>query len=388
MMSMIENVKTRYIKYRESIFLAVFIAYYISLVGNGSILYVEGYPYYMALELLRDISYLMMAGIFGLNLLCGIYSRREMLIFAAGAMLMAAVTLTAAYIVPCVLWLLMFCAKDISFRRIIKYAAITCAVIMISFFVLSLFGIIEDALFKRGDGLIRHSWGFYFPTNAANLYLPLLLMYMLLRKKINLVELAALFVINCFIYETTDTKSIMFFCTVAILIYIICRLGWLDNILGKAAGMVSVIAAPLGFGAYYYCQKAYEEGNELALKLNELLSNRFKLSSAGMEAFGINIFGKKIVWSTANTYEDALIYGPYNYVDSSFMQYLYNFGVLYLIYVFILYAWFGIKALRHNNTMLTLIFILLIGHAMFDPQLMWLDFNPFLLYAFAKDDTY
>ena len=58
------------------------------------------------------------------------------------------------------------------------------------------------------------------------------------------------------------------------------------------------------------------------------------------------------------------------------------------IYVFILYAWFGIKALRHNNTMLILIFILLIGHAMFDPQLMWLDFNPFWLYAFAKDDTY
>ena len=118
MMSMIENIKTRYIKYRESIFLAVFIAYYISLVGNGSILYVEGHPYYMALEFLRDISYLMMAGIFGLNLLCGIYSRREMLIFAAGAVLMAAVTVTAAYIVPCVLWLLMFCAKDISFRKI------------------------------------------------------------------------------------------------------------------------------------------------------------------------------------------------------------------------------------------------------------------------------
>lgn len=378
-----KTLKNIYVSNREWLFLLVFIAYYSSLILKAT-MFEQNEGFAFVLEVIRKISYLGIVGLFALNVLFGQFKRKEIWIYILVTGFLTVLAWYSTNIVTVVLWLFMCCAKDISFKRIIKYSLISsCTILLLSFFA-SQFGIVEDLMFKRDGEFVRHSFGFQYTTNIANFYLPIILMYMLLKKKINIFELLILFAIHVYIYITTDTKSIFAFGLIAFILYIICVKGFVNGRLKDSIMYFSVAVSPLAFAFCMLLQHLYRVGGEFITKVNDILSNRLVLAQNGINTFGIHLVGKYIDWN-GGAAGDA---GPYNYVDSSFIQYLLNFGILYILFVIAVYILFGIKAKKENNLIFAIILIVIVGHSIFDPQLMWLEFNPFLLYAFAKDDTY
>ena len=117
-------------------------------------------------------------------------------------------------------------------------------------------------------------------------------------------------------------------------------------------------------------------------KLNKILNERLDLANSAIDKYGINLFGREIEWIGGNNiYSEVKL--PYNYVDSSFLQYILTFGIIYIVLVCLLYTYMGFKANKQKDVVLSFIFIVIIGHSMFDPQMMWLDYTPFLLYFLA-----
>ena len=370
--------KNTYEKYRELIFLIVFMAYYSSLIFRETILETDE-SFSMLFGDIRKICYLCIVGIAALNTLFLVYTKRDILVIGAISVILLIIAWASKDVVTLVLWILMWCAKDISFKKIIKSALITSSSIIILMFVLSNIGIVEDKLYQREQVFSRHSFGFQYTTNIANLYLPILLMYSLLRKQIKLIELTGLFLINIFIFYTTDTKSAFAFGILILIAFIICRTVAKKGIFSNFILYISIAATPAALVLCLALQYWFAKGNEIASKINTLVSGRLYLADNGIKTYGIHLLGQPIEWITEDW--------QYNYIDSSFMQYLLNFGAIYVVLAVILYIWFGIKAKKGKNMMAAAAFVIIAGHSIFDPQMMWLCFNPLLLYAFAKDDT-
>ena len=382
---MVSAVKEKYIKYREAIFLTVFLMYYCAIILNVSMLQYSA-KFNMLIDGARVLSCGLLCIIFFMNLCISLYIKWEVILYAAVAFILLIIAKESKIIIYLPLWLIMCCAKDISFKKIISISLITSMAILTILFLLSMFGIVENRTYIRSDGTVRNSLGFQYTTTAPNMFITAVLMYMLLASEIKWAEVISLFWINLFLYFTTDTNSAFLVVSFSLIGYLIIRSGGFSRFISVIVLYASTIAAPAAFALCIVLQKLYLRGGEKIEKLNEIVTNRLRLAKSALESYKINAFGQEIEWiGGVNQYEEER--KAYNYVDSSFIQYLLNFGVVYIILTMVLYVWYGIKALKHKNVMLAFIFIVIIVHSIFDPQLMWLEYNPFLIYAFAKDDT-
>ena len=382
---MVSAVKEKYIKYREAIFLTVFLMYYCAIVLNASMLQYSA-KFNMLIDGARILSCGLLCIIFFMNLFSSLYKTWEVVLYAAVAFILLIIAKESKIIIYLPLWLIMCCAKDISFKKIISISLITSMAILTILFLLTMLGIVENRTYIRSDGTVRNSLGFQYTTTAPNMYITAVLMYMLLASEIKWAEVISLFWINLFLYFTTDTNSAFLVVSFSLIGYLIIRSGVFSRFISAIVLYSSTISAPAAFALCIVLQKLYLRGGEKIEKLNEIVTNRLRLAKSALESYEINAFGQEIEWiGGVNQYEEER--KAYNYVDSSFIQYLLNFGVVYIILTMVLYVWYGIKALKHKNVMLAFIFIVIIVHSIFDPQLMWLEYNPFLIYAFAKDDT-
>ena len=78
----------------------------------------------------------------------------------------------------------------------------------------------------------------------------------------------------------------------------------------------------------------------------------------------------------------------YNYVDSSYIQILLSYGIIFLIVLLIGYRLLGKEIVQQQQWYFGLVIVLSAAHSMFDPQLLWLQYNVFVLclgYLFVMD---
>ena len=79
--------------------------------------------------------------------------------------------------------------------------------------------------------------------------------------------------------------------------------------------------------------------------------------------------------------------GTYNYVDSSYLQLLIEFGILFLILVLIIYIALMIRARYHHDYYLIAVLAFLLVFAMTEPRLLNLMYTSFPLIVLAKIKT-
>ena len=97
-----------------------------------------------------------------------------------------------------------------------------------------------------------------------------------------------------------------------------------------------------------------------------------------------NSFGQKIQWVGGEPGEGI----AYNYVDSSYMQSLLNFGPIILALILAGLILMGIFIAIRKDTYFLLVFVLFAVHSTFDPQLTWIGYNCFLMaYSYIHCDA-
>lgn len=314
--------------------------------------------------------------------------------FACSAM----VFLSSGYFEPFLWILLIISAKDIPFRKILQIYLLMNISIMGLAFIASLLGIIENLAYSdlEWDNL-RYSFGCIYTTDfAAHVFFMLLTAYYLYQERLHWYHYIGTFVIAGLIYYYCYAKldticillMVLFFGGYHVLqwqskkesaIFTFKRtrayLRW-KGIWSKAALASMPVLAIL----MYYLSVSYEQSNEFLEMINETITGRLALGKTGLKDYGISLFGQDVPmvgFGGATTLKE-----EYFFIDSSYLNILLRYGILFLIMVFIMYGFICYK--HKEDTALMLSIVLLAISCFIDHHMMEEAYNPLSYALFAK----
>lgn len=225
----------------------------------------------------------------------------------------------------------------------------------------------------RADGKIRYALGYTYSTFSSNYFFHVTIFYLYLRKNmIKYVEIISLFLINLYLYTWTDTKAVFYYSTAAIIVCLflkVFKIKAYSTLLNKYSMLFSAIIAGVLSWSYRYRLSLLDQ-------LDSVLTGRLRLASDAFDNFDITLFGQRIRWIfEQNMFSES----TYNYVDSSYLNILFRFGVIILVFILVGYYIIGEKTLS-RNTYYTMMIVFLSLHSMFDPQLIEIMYNPAILF--------
>lgn len=312
------------------------------------------------------------------------YSKKELaLIVIVGTLF-----LISAYVTKdknlLIYWVFIVAAHDVDFQNIIKWS-LWVHVGAVLFVIGSCYGgILENRIYGLNYGIrIRDSLGFQYTTTGSNFFFYMILMWVYWRKnKITWIELAVLIAGNIYLFSKTDTKNAFALGMLAIIGTIILKYIPCLRAYKKIYSVLAVGIVPaLSVGIIRISIK-YDQAIQWMYKFNELISGRLNLGKSGYLNYGIRLLGQKIQWVGGEPADAAM----YNYVDSSYMQSLLNFGPIILALILAGLILMGIFIAIRKDTYFLLVFVLVAVHSTFDPQLTWIGYNCFLMaYSYIHD---
>lgn len=312
------------------------------------------------------------------------YSKKELaLIIIVGTLF-----LISAYVTKdknlLIYWVFIVAAHDVDFQDIIKWS-LWVHIGTVLFVIGSCYGgILENRIYvQEGGKRVRDSLGFQYTTEGSNLFFYMILMWVYWRKnKITWIELAAMLAGSLYFFIKTDTKNSFTLGMLAIIGVIVLKYIPYLRIYKRIYSVIAVGIVPILSAGIISISVKYAESVQWMKKLNGLLSGRIALGKSGYVNFGIKLFGQKIQWVGGEPGEGI----AYNYVDSSYMQSLLNFGPIILALILAGLILMGIFIAIRKDTYFLLVFVLFAVHSTFDPQLTWIGYNCFLMaYSYIHD---
>ena len=186
----------------------------------------------------------------------------------------------------------------------------------------------------------------------------MILMWVYWRKnKITWIELAAMLAGSLYFFIKTDTKNSFILGMLAIIGVIVLKYIPYLRIYKRIYSVIAVGIVPILSAGIISISVKYAESVQWMKKLNGLLSGRIALGKSGYVNFGIKLFGQKIQWVGGEPGEGI----AYNYVDSSYMQSLLNFGPIILALILAGLILMGIFIAIRKDTYFLLVFVLFVS---------------------------
>lgn len=277
-------------------------------------------------------------------------------------------------------YLLILCAPFVDFRKIVSLHTITLGVFMTGAYFLYSLGSLSELSYVTHlrDENVRYSMGYLYPTFMPNFYFHLVLMYIYLKKKLNIIEVILILVINNLIYIFTDTKS-AYYLTIAtvVLCYIYMKFNIYSVINGKLVKFIYFVTTVFFIIVPTWLSYIYNPNVNWHYELNKILTSRLSLGSTAIEKYGLSLFGDEIEWIVL---EKAWLWREYFYVDSSSLNMYLTYGMVFSLIIYILfYKVTSRKIMNNSNPVFFVVLIVLLIHSAFDPQFFEIRYNPFIL---------
>lgn len=289
--------------------------------------------------------------------------------------------------------LFIYSSRNVPFKDIVRVTLNTHIILMTFIVLSSLVGIIKNDVWYRNDGSTRFGLGYTYCTFIANFYFHMILMYMYLKenKKVSIVSILLILLINKVIFILTDTKAVYYLVNIlTIFLYLLNYLSInlknniLSKILFKYCFLISAIISIL-------LSINYDASKEIYRILNDILTDRLVLGNIMYNDYGIPLLGQSVAWVTGRAGIDRPINSVYRFVDSSYLNIAINYGIIILILVCIGFIIVGKKLIKKNNIKGCIAILFLAIHSITDPQLLQPQYHPFLLmfgYLFYENNKY
>lgn len=263
-------------------------------------------------------------------------------------------------------------------------------IVFLGIIILSKINIIPDFIYDRGNGAIRYSLGFYYPTIASTAYLFLLLIRIYLKKcNIYYVEILLHFIISVLIYYFTDSRTGFLLCLIVLIICILYKLFFknlnLSKIINSRIWKVFLISLPLlSCAIFLLLTLLYYYGVDFAIIIDGLLSERLHYTVNGFSEFPLSLFGAIIHmngWGGYGYTVPVVDNYDYNYIDNGFMQIFFRFGICTLIAILLIYTLIMNKAVKEKNYSFIAVMVVILINCMIEPNLIYYTRNIFILYS-------
>lgn len=270
---------------------------------------------------------------------------------------------------------------NLDFKKILKYVLIGEGICVLTIIILSVLNVISNRVFGRNNSEVqRYSLGFQYATYPALFVWYLTMLYIYLRgKKTKIYEYIILLLLSIILYRVTNSRNELLFsiCAIGIAIvynkFNIPKLKALVNCMGKYSIIFFSLLSIL-------LMNMYDPGDSKWKKIDSFVSGRLKYSYICKKNYEVKLFGNEMEWiGLSDIYEGKYKESEFFFVDNSYLNILYNYGIIFLILVNFAYFYLINKLSKEKEDFLILVLLLIIMHSFIDPQLVKIIYNIFIL---------
>lgn len=284
---------------------------------------------------------------------------------------------------------LLIAAQGIKFDEIAEKSFWIQCILMAVVVISSSFNIIPDLLFKRQDIPIRHALGYTYPSVMVTSCLFIFLLYLWVRNSfLTNQEFVLAETLNLLVYKLTDSRTgFLAFAFVALILWgagkqaIDSRLSkWVKSRESKICKVgihiYDYLAVYLSVLLFLLCATMPLKITQI---LNNLLTDRIRLTADALQTYGVHLFGNAIQWIGfgGSTDTDSLL-ASYNFVDSSYGYILVNYGII-VFCITILLIILASKYVRKTQSKIRMfVFGVVVLYCFIEPRLLEIHVNNFL----------
>ena len=270
---------------------------------------------------------------------------------------------------------------NVDMKVVLRNYIVVAGILVVGVFLLSLVGMIPNLQYNRA-GVIRNSFGFIYPTDFAShcFYLFLAVSYLLKDKFIWTRSLFGV-LLSAFIIKYCDARlnALSILLATVIFIYFYYSNGKKLKIFALLPYSAVVFASIVTYLSY-----KFSWSNPFLVSVNKLITGRLALGRNAFDTFGVHLFGTRNVQFIGSGGKTESVIG-YNYVDSSYVQMLFTYGIVPVILLIIIYVVASRKQYKDGQYLLVAILSLIAFNCMIEAFWFVPTYNIFMFLLFTTN---
>lgn len=270
---------------------------------------------------------------------------------------------------------------NVDMKVVLRNYVVVAGILVVGVFLLSLVGMIPNLQYNRA-GVIRNSFGFIYPTDFAShcFYLFLAVSYLLKDKFIWTRSLFGV-LLSAFIIKYSDARlnALSILLATVIFIYFYYSNGKKLKIFALLPYSAVVFASVVTYFSY-----KFSWSNPFLVSINKLITGRLALGRNAFDTFGVRLFGTRNVQFIGSGGKTESVIG-YNYVDSSYVQMLFTYGIVPVVLLIIIYVVASRKQYKDGQYLLVAILSLIAFNCMIEAFWFVPTYNIFMFLLFTTN---
>ena len=270
---------------------------------------------------------------------------------------------------------------NVDMKVVLRNYVVVAGILVVGVFLLSLIGMIPNLQYNRA-GVIRNSFGFIYPTDFAShcFYLFLAISYLLKDKFIWTRSLFGV-LLSAFIIKYCDARlnALSILLATVIFIYFYYSNGKKIKIFALLPYAAVVFASVVTYFSY-----KFSWSNPFLVSINKLITGRLALGRNAFDTFGVHLFGTRNVQFIGSGGKTESVIG-YNYVDSSYVQMLFTYGIVPVVLLLIIYVVASRKQYKDGQYLLVAILSLIAFNCMIEAFWFVPTYNIFMFLLFTTN---
>ena len=270
---------------------------------------------------------------------------------------------------------------NVDMKVVLRNYVVVAGILVVGVFLLSLVGMVPNLQYNRA-GVIRNSFGFIYPTDFAShcFYLFLAISYLLKDKFIWTRSLFGV-LLSAFIIKYCDARlnAMSILLAAVIFIYFYYSNGKKLKIFALLPYSAVVFASIITYLSY-----KFSWSNPFLVSVNKLITGRLALGRNAFDTFGVHLFGTRNVQFIGSGGKTESVIG-YNYVDSSYVQMLFTYGIVPVVLLIIIYVVASKKQYKDGQYLLVAILSLIAFNCMIEAFWFVPTYNIFMFLLFTTN---
>ena len=270
---------------------------------------------------------------------------------------------------------------NVDMKVVLRNYVIVAGILVVGVFLLSLVGMIPNLQYNRA-GVIRNSFGFIYPTDFAShcFYLFLAISYLLKDKFIWTRSLFGV-LLSAFIIKYCDARlnALSILLATVIFIYFYYSKEKKLKIFALFPYSAVIFASIVTYLSY-----KFSWSNPFLVSVNKLITGRLALGRNAFDTFGVHLFGTRNVQFIGSGGKTESVIG-YNYVDSSYVQMLFTYGIVPVVLLIIIYVVASRKQYKDGQYLLVAILSLIAFNCMIEAFWFVPTYNIFMFLLFTTN---
>ena len=270
---------------------------------------------------------------------------------------------------------------NVDMKVVLRNYVVVAGILVVGVFLLSLVGMVPNLQYNRA-GVIRNSFGFIYPTDFAShcFYLFLAISYLLKDKFIWTRSLFGV-LLSAFIIKYCDARlnALSILLATVIFIYFYYSNGKKIKIFALLPYSAVVFASVVTYFSY-----KFSWSNPFLVSINKLITGRLALGRNAFDTFGVHLFGTRNVRFIGSGGKTESVIG-YNYVDSSYVQMLFTYGIVPVVLLLIIYVVASRKQYKDGQYLFVAILSLIAFNCMIEAFWFVPTYNIFMFLLFTTN---